>query len=104
MSYLPVFKNNRQKALEEFLNDHVNKLALGVYEWRGNYYEVLPYSVTQSRHNWSGFIKQAYREKVFMIREASDEILKKYYPKVWSKIHLDKAIKLNPKTIEHIEL
>jgi hypothetical protein len=70
---------NRQQALEEFLNDNVVKLATGLYTWRGKYYEVLTYTKTLKRHNWSQFITI---EGGYRMREASLDIIKKYYPKV----------------------
>lgn len=73
------YKNPRQQALEEFLNDSVEKLAVGLFKWRGRYYEVLPYRMTLKRHNWSQFVRLG---EGFMMREASNEIIKKYYPKV----------------------
>lgn len=95
-----IFKNDRQKALEQLINDTTVKLALGLYSWHDRYYEVVPYTFTQKRHNWSQFIKQIYKNKTFMIREASDEVIKKYFPKVWSAIDLKKAFKLNPEIIK----
>lgn len=72
-------KSIRQQALEAFLNDEVEKKALSLYFWRGRYYEVLPYRTTLKRHNWSQFVGIG---EGFMMREASKEIIKKYYPKV----------------------
>lgn len=95
-----LFKNNRQKALEEFLNDEVQKLALGVYIWRGKYYEVLPYERTLKRHNWSGFVRAHLDDKIFMIREASDEVLNRYYPKIWEQLHIQKSVKAGGTFIE----
>lgn len=93
-------KNDRQKCLEEFLNDDVVCKALGLYFWHDRYYEVLPHSLTLKRHNWSGFVRRHYKGKTYMVREASDEIVKKYYPKVWSDDNFGKAIKLNPEIIK----
>lgn len=70
---------NRQQALEFFLNDKVERKALGLYLWRGKYFEVLTYQKTLKRHNWSQFVTIAGGYKM---REASEEIIKKYYPKV----------------------
>lgn len=92
-------KNDRQKCLEEWLNSDVVKLALGLYLWRGRYYEVLPHSLTIKRHNWSGFIRRSYKKKTYMVREASDDIVKQYYPEVWSNQQFKKAMKLNPEII-----
>lgn len=91
---------DRQKALEEFLGDKVEKLALGLYSWRGKYYEVLPSRLTTIRHNWSGFVRLERGKKVWMMREASDEIVMKYYPKVYQRKDFAKAIKLNPELIK----
>lgn len=71
-------KINRQKLLEELLNDKVEKITARLFRWRGLYYEVLPYSLTLKRHNWSGFVRLG---DGFMMREASVDIIKKYYSK-----------------------
>ncbi len=94
-----LFKNNRQRALEEMVNDSVEKLALGVYKWHERYYEVVPYTTTLKRHNWSGFVAYEFKGKTYMIREASNDILKKYYPKVWHSIDIRKAMELNPELV-----
>ena len=73
------YKNSRQQALEEFLNDSVEKLAVGLFKWHGRYYEVVPHHYTLRRHNWSQFVTISGG---FRMREASEEIIKKYYPKV----------------------
>lgn len=90
---------DRQKALEEFLNSGVEKLALGLYLWRGKYYEVLPSRLTTVRHNWSGFVRLEHKGKVWMMREASDDVLKRYYPKVLQDKHFKKALELNPNIV-----
>ena len=73
------YKCDRQQALEAFLNDEVERLALSVYKWRGKYYEVLTYRQTLKRHNWSQFVTLAGD---WRMREANEYIIKKYYPKV----------------------
>lgn len=78
---------NRKKALEKFLNSEVQTLALGLYLWRDKYYEVLPHSLTRKRHNWSQFIKLDDR---FSMREASRDVLKRYYPQVLHGVSIDK--------------
>ena len=90
---------DRKKCLEEWLNSEVSQLALGLYLWRDRYYEVLPHSLTLKRHNWSGFIRRHYKGKTYMVREASDQIVKEYYPKVWTDQQVKKALKLNPDLI-----
>ena len=94
-----LFKNKRQRALEEMVNDSVEKLALGVYKWGQTYYEVVPYSTTLKRHNWSGFVAYEFKGHTYMVREASSDVLKKYYPKVWSTMILKKAIEFNPNLV-----
>jgi hypothetical protein len=69
----------RQQSLETFLNDKVRRLALGLYEWRGHYYEVVTYQMTLRRHNWSQYIRLDER---FSMREMSEAMIKKYYPRV----------------------
>jgi len=73
----------RQQVLADFLNEpDIVKLALGLYSWRGISYEVLPYSLTIKRHNWSGFIRYMYKGNVYCIREATNDMIKKYYKNI----------------------
>jgi hypothetical protein len=71
--------NYRQQALENFLNDSVEKLTPRLFKWRGRYYEVLTYQETLKKHNWSQFVSL---QGDWKMREASPEVIKKYYPKV----------------------
>lgn len=87
----------RQRALENFLGDKVTPLALGLYLWRGKYYEVLPYTLVLKRHNWSQFVRL---QGDFRMREASLDIVKEYYPKVYQDIDFKKALELNPEIIK----
>ena len=95
-----IMKNDRQKAIENLLNDDVQKIVLGLYLWRNKYYEVLPYSLVYKRHNWNSFIKIKFNNKIYMMREASDDVIQKYYPYVWSAREIEKSTQLNPKLIE----
>jgi hypothetical protein len=70
---------NRKKALEDFLNDSVEVIQLGLYKWREIHYEVIPRSLALKRHNWSGFVRKEFRGRSYMIREASKETIQKYY-------------------------
>lgn len=79
MKSMSNYKCNRQQALEAFLNDEVERKALSLYFWRDRYYEVLTYRQTLKRHNWSQFVTIPGG---FKMREASEDIIKKYYPKV----------------------
>lgn len=72
--------DKRKLALQEFLNDTVTRLELGLYTWRGKYYEVLPYKELLKRGGWSGFIKWTYKNVLFGIRELSDATRKKHFP------------------------
>lgn len=69
----------RQQALEEFLGQNVTRLHISLYKWHQLYYEVLPYSLTLKRHNWSGFVKLTDK---FVMREISNKMIKKYYPQI----------------------
>jgi len=93
---------NAQKALEEFLGDKVERLALGLFLWRGKYYEVLPSRLTTVRHNWSGFVRLQHGKKVWMMREASEEIIHKYYPNVSQQRNFAKALELNRDLIKKL--
>lgn len=79
MNNMSKYKCDRQQALETFLNDEVERKALSLYFWRGKYYEVLTYRQTLKRHNWSQFVTLAGGWKM---REASEEIVNKYYPTI----------------------
>lgn len=70
-----------KKALEEFLNDKIIKIKMGLYFWRGMYYEVLPYSkILKSRTTKADhFLKYTYRGTVYGIRELSKSLLLKRY-------------------------
>ena len=72
-----VYKSDKQKALEEFLNDEVEKLAPRLFKWRGRLYEVVSYQSTLKKHNWSQYVKIGS----FMMREMTNETIKKYFPK-----------------------
>ena len=93
---------DRQKALELFLGDKVYPEHLGLYLWRERYYEVLPSRLTRKRHNWSGFVRLEHKGKTWMMREVSDDVLKKYYPEIWSRNQLSKAIGYNPELIKKL--
>lgn len=73
------YKNLRQQALENFLNDGVEKITPRLFKWRGRYYEVLTYSETLRKHNWSQFVSL---QGDWKMREMSSDMLQKYYPKV----------------------
>lgn len=92
---------DRQKALEEFLGDKVAPLTLGLYLWRNRFYEVLPSRLTKIRHNWSGFVRLEHKGKTWMMREASEDIIKKYYPQVYMNKNFREAIKKNPDIIKN---
>lgn len=92
-------KSDRQKCLEEMVNSDVVSKALGLYLWRDKYYEVLPYGLTLQRHNWSGFVRRHHKGKTWMVREASEKIIKQYYPKVWNELTFKEALELNPNLV-----
>ena len=79
----------RKKALELFLNDSVTELKLGCYEWKGKYYEVLPYKKILQRGGWSGFVKLYHGNRTLGMRELTEQTLKRYYKAVWAFL-LDK--------------
>ena len=83
----------RKKFLTEFLDDTVVEIEKGLFLWKNIYYEVLPYSTTLKRHNWSGFVR--YRD-IYMFREASMIVIKKWYPKTWKRIQQGKLACLRP--------
>lgn len=74
-----MFKSNRHQAIEGFLNDEVERLALSLYKWRGRYYEVLTRTQTLRRHNWSQFVRLTGG---YMVRELTLDMVKKYYPNI----------------------
>lgn len=96
-----MLKSNRQKALESLVNDEVARLTIAIYKWRRTFYEVLPYTTTLRRHNYNGFVKVVVGKETFMVREASNEVLQKYYPELWAKIELEKASHYNPRLVQH---
>lgn len=70
---------NKQKSLEDFLNDSVEKITPRLFKWRGRYYEVLTYQQTLKKHNWSQFVTLGGD---WRMREMSVAMMRKYYPKV----------------------
>lgn len=80
MSGTETMKNmSRKQILENFLNDEVVKLTPRLFLWRGHYYEVLTYQETLKKHNWSQFVSL---QGDWKMREISEEMVRKYYPKV----------------------
>ena len=94
----------QQKVIEDFLNDSVEKVGNSVYKWGKRYYEVLPYHSTIKRHNWSGFVRHERGGKTWAIREASNEVIAKYYPKIWARLEISQATHLNKNLIQRIDL
>ena len=76
----------RQKALADFLNDMPEKIELGFYQWRGHCYQVLPYKKIKTRvgkgHNVNQFVILTYRNKLYGVRELSQQMLLKLCKKI----------------------
>lgn len=72
-----LMKMTKKRALEEFLNDEVQEVEKRLFKWRSRYYEVLPRSLVVRRHLSSHFVTL---NDQYMMREATDHVIKKYYP------------------------
>lgn len=75
------------KALCTILNDNAECIENRLYKWRNMYYEVLPYPLIEKRQNWSQFAYIEHMGKKYGFREASERIIKKYYPRSFNKIY-----------------
>lgn len=71
----------RKKVLELFLNDEVSQLKIGLFLWRGIYYEVIPYKeiLKDKTRKASHFIKIKVGKTLYGIRELSENTLKRHY-------------------------
>jgi hypothetical protein len=92
-------KSPAQKVLEELVNSDVVYKTPRLFLWRLKYYEVLPYHLTLKRHSWSGYIKREHKGKTYMVREMTQDMMQKYYPKVLQSEDFSRAVELNPNLI-----
>lgn len=73
-SPVPVM-NYRKALLEEILNSEVIIKRKDIFEWRGFYFQVLPYS--QIKKGWSQFVKKEFKSRVFGVRELTPKMREK---------------------------
>lgn len=71
-------KDKRQLALQDLLNDEVERIELGFYKWRGLKYQVVT-EIQAHIHKMKidSFIKWEYKYKFYLIRELSKDLQKK---------------------------
>lgn len=72
----------RQKVLETFINDKVEKINNSVYFWRVGYYEIIPYKqiLKDQTLKASHFVKYEAGGILYGIRELSLKVKEKRYP------------------------
>lgn len=61
--------DTRKIALENLLNDKVERIELGFYKWRGITYKVVPYK--KIKKGWSQYNKLQHKTRLYGYKEVS---------------------------------
>jgi hypothetical protein len=86
---LGLINMTRQKVLEKFLNDKVEKIEPfdTLFLWQGIFYEVFPYSeiLEDDTRKASHFVKYIVGKVIYGIREVSTMVLMTHYKNEYTK-------------------